>query len=485
MKKVFSILLLIALLAGGMTSCSQDTPTETETKSADTAPADTDETAITPDVPEQDFGGYEFRIISTKDSTTLPNEIDCDEQSGNALSDAVYDRNLLTEEKYNIVIGQVPTNNDYIQKFVEQACIANDDAYDAVVEIMSGLKNCVMAGYLYDIDDLPYIDTAKPWWTGSMIDASAIAGKRFMLFGDFLWNDKAAIWTIMFNKNMAKDSNLGDVYSLVREGKWTLDTLEQHCQNVSRDLNGDGALTHEDVWGLLGSSNTGTGLLSGCGIMATESTADGMQFTLGNAQNMDALDRIYAFIANDNMMLRAENITGVPDIWAELTNIFREGRALYQVNLLYKAVALRDMEDDFGIIPMPKLNENQEQYSTTYQGWSARTLAVPTTVSDPERNSMILEYMAYVSGDTMRAAFYDITLQGKSVRDEESAEMLDMIIDNVTADIGLALEIGTIRTSITDMINAESNTIASSIASVRDAIQAKLDEFYEEVSAID
>ena len=163
------------------------------------------------------------------------------------------------------------------------------------------------------------------------------------------------------------------------------------------------------------------------------------------------------------------------------------GKSTLADRLLEKTntVALRDMEDDFGIIPMPKLDETQAEYTTTYQGWSARALAVPTTVSDPERNSMILEYMAYVSGDTMRAAFYDVTLQGKSVRDEESAEMLDMIIDNVTADIGLALEIGTIRTSITDMINAESNTIASSIASVRDAIQAKLDEFYEEVSAID
>jgi len=485
MKKVFSILLLIALLAEGMTSCGQDTPTETETESADTAPLETDETAVTPDVPEQDFGGYAFRIISTKDSTTLPNEIDCDEQSGNALSDAVYERNLLTEEKYNIVISQVPTNNDYISKFVENACIANDDAYDAAVEIIAGFKNCIMSGYLYDVSDLPYIDAEKPWWTGSMINSSEIAGKRFLTFGDFLWTDKARIWTVMFNKNMAKEAALGDVYALVREGKWTLDTLEEHCQNVTRDLNGDGAITHEDVWGFLGSYNTGTGLLSGCGIMATESTGDGLHFLLDSAQNMDALDKVYAFIASDEKMLRAESITGVPDIWVARTNIFREGRALYQIDVMEKAVALRDMEDDFGIIPMPKLDETQAEYTTTYQGWSARALAVPTTVSDPERNSMILEYMAYVSRDTMRPAFYDVTLQGKSVRDKESAEMLDMIIDNVTADIGLALEIGTIRTSITDMINAESNTIASSIASVSDAIQAKLDEFYEKVSAID
>ena len=143
------------------------------------------------------------------------------------------------------------------------------------------------------------------------------------------------------------------------------------------------------------------------------------------------------------------------------------------------------MEADFGILPMPKLDENQKEYYTTYQGWSARSLAVPVTAADPERTGIVLEYMASVSTDTMLKAYYDVTLQGKVSRDDESAEMLDIIFDSVTTDVALALELGGIRSSIVNMINAASNTNASSIASIKTSMQEQLNTIYENVSKLD
>jgi hypothetical protein len=363
--------------------------------------------------------------------------------------------------------------------------MANEDVYDAAVAIMSNLKPSISSGHLMTVEELPYLDVEKPWWTESIINASSVMGKRFMLFGDILWNDKSSIWTIYFNKRLAEEGKLGDIYALVREGKWTLDKMEEHCQDITVDLDGNGVLDYTDQWGVLGSNNTALCMLFACGINSTEPTEEGMRFSLGDASQRNALDKLYTFINGSNKMLRAENINGVSSVWTEIVNVFREGRGLYSVQLLKEAVALRDMEDDFGIIPLPKIDENQSQYSTTYQAWNARCYTVPRTVADPKRNSIILEYMAYVSRDTMRPAFYDISLQGKAVRDAESQEMLDLIIDNITIDIGLALQIGSIREDLVAMMNASSNTISSTLAKNADAIQKEMDKYCQMVQSIE
>ena len=93
--------------------------------------------------------------------------------------------------------------------------------------------------------------------------------------------------------------------------------------------------------------------------------------------------------------------------------------------------------------------------------------------------------MASVSTDTVLKGYYDTTLQRKVARDDESSEMLDIIFNSVTTDVALALELGGIRTSLVNMINAESNTNASSIASIKTSIQEQLNTVYESVSGLE
>ena len=146
---------------------------------------------------------------------------------------------------------------------------------------------------------------------------------------------------------------------------------------------------------------------------------------------------------------------------------------------------IRAMAKEFGILPLPKLDENQKEYYTSYQSWNARAYAVPVTVTDPERTGIVLEYMASVSTDTMLKAYYDTTLQRKVARDDESAAMLDIIFNSLTTDTAMMLELGGIRNSIVNMINAASNTNASSIASIKTSVQEQLNTVYENVSKLD
>lgn len=84
----------------------------------------------------------------------------------------------------------------------------------------------------------------------------------------------------------------------------------------------------------------------------------------------------------------------------------------------------------------------------------------------------------------MTKAYYDVTLQRKVARDNDSSEMLDIIFNSVTTDIALALDLGNIRTKLISMINSASNTISSDIASSKESIQTELDKVYESISSL-
>ena len=489
MKKIRLTALFMALLLCGTNAaaCGADPASG----SADTSAADvqtegqTETTVLTVDIPEKDYGGYEFRVLGKPLTATsnVGSEIYVEEQNGDILNDAVFKRNGMIQDKLNVKITKVEAANP--KNDLTNAVMAGDDSFDAVVDVVSLYNASITSGYLLPLSEMKYIDITKPWWTKDVIDDCGIAGKQFLLFGDLLFNDKHMTWCLVFNKEMAAENKLEDPYKMVLDGKWTMDKLQAQCANISQDLNGDTVMDYKDQWGLLGSKTAGIGLVTSCNIVTSEMKNDGINFILDNTHNVNALDKIYDFINGDNMMLRAEDITGVSDIWTEIINVFHEGRALYRISIMTDVPKLRDMEDEFGILPLPKLDENQKEYYTSYQSWNARAYAVPVTVTDPERTGIVLEYMASVSTDTMLKAYYDTTLQRKVARDDESAAMLDIIFNSLTTDTAMMLELGGIRTSIVNMINAASNTNASSIASIKTSVQEQLNTVYENVSKLD
>lgn len=484
-KKSISLILAMLLTSMyaascGSTSAGNSGETSGQTQTDTTVPEETKEVAEIPDVK---YDGYQFRILGQTPATGSTNdEIYAESETGDMLNDAVYQRNTMVEDKLGIEIVKI--ESDDIAGDLSKSVMANEDAYDASVNVIAYTRSALTSGYLLSLDDLPYIDISKSWWKQDVIESFSIAGKMFMMFGDILYSDKNATWALCFNKNLYEEYGLGDPYSIVREGKWTLDVFAEHCKDITKDLDGNSTLDKNDQWGLLSSTTAGIGLVTSCGIFTTTAESNGsLTFNLENERSINALGKINELMNDRSMQLRAEDIGG-SSMWTDIINIFREGRALYRISIMTDIATLRDMEDDFGILPLPKYDENQDEYYTTYQGWNARSYVVPVTVSDRERTSAILEYMASVSPDTMTKAYYDVTLQRKVARDDDSSEMLDIIFNSVTTDIALALDLGSIRTKLISMINSTSNTIASDIASSKESIQAELDKVYDGVSSL-
>jgi len=91
------------------------------------------------------------------------------------------------------------------------------------------------------------------------------------------------------------------------------------------------------------------------------------------------------------------------------------------VNKLYQsAINLRDMEDDFKIIPIPKLDENQQNYNSRIHD-SLTIYGMPiTAIGQEDAVSATLEAMASESYRLVTLAYYESALKVKFTRDSDS-----------------------------------------------------------------
>ena len=96
---------------------------------------------------------------------------------------------------------------------------------------------------------------------------------------------------------------------------------------------------------------------------------------------------------------------------------------------------LRDMQSDFGIIPMPKLDENQAEYKT-YVHDGTTVFCIPTTTPDADMSAAVLEAMCAETYRTVTPAYFETVLKDKYARDSETSQMLDIIAASVYLDIG-------------------------------------------------
>ena len=102
---------------------------------------------------------------------------------------------------------------------------------------------------------------------------------------------------------------------------------------------------------------------------------------------------------------------------------------------------LRGMADDFGILPQPKWDENQKSYVSYLNGWGNGYVGIPAN-ADIDKSAFVTEAMAYAGYEMLREPVYEITLSAKVSRDEESARIIDIIIETAFADLGSVYNFG-------------------------------------------
>ena len=280
----------------------------------------------------------------------------------------------------------------------------------------------------------------------------------------------------MFNKQLVKNYDLDNPYELVEDGNWTLDTFGALCKTVTEDLNQDSVMNENDRFGLLVWDDSVVGIVNAAGQRCCTITPDGqIELTLYNETTIEALEK-YFDIAYDTQysFTYQRNINSGKDMWAN-------DQALFWTSLLGNMPAFREMESDFGILPYPKLNAEQEDYYHTVAPYNSQFICVPLVQNDVERTGVITEALAYYGQKIVLPAYYDVTLIGQSTRDEESEGMVELILDSLVFDIGYYYQIGPYNKQLIMMIRNFDRNFTSMYDSYKNSAQALLtviNEYY-------
>lgn len=482
MKKLLPVILLTALVCGMFTSCNggasggTDTKTESMTENAGS------------DIERIDLGGYEIRFLARGEGSGGFTCIDlyAEGMNGDRINDAVYERNSYLEETYNFKLrmtGVSVSVSGYAESpatIARTSVLAQEDVYDVVYDSMNQTAPLLQEKMLVDLYTLPHVDFSKPYWDQSVNKDVSIGGKLYTTHGEHMLSVRAGLYSTFFNKQIADDLGLGDLYAIVRNNKWTVEKYYGLAKDVAADLNGDGKLGLEDLWGLTSESFNALVFFEGAGEKITaKDNNDLPMLALNTPRAESVLALSSAFLTDKNSAILFDNYSS--DKWPLLTKIWEEGRSLFFLGPLTQTPDFRNMAPDFGILPAPKYEESQERYYHIVSIWNASLLVVPVTVTHRDEIGYILELLAAKSADTLTPAFYDIQLTTKVIRDVDSKEMIDIILSSATFDLGASYDFGGLVRQVVLKIGASGGNFASSYAANESAAQKAIDEFTEAV----
>nr|MBQ4320482.1 hypothetical protein [Clostridia bacterium] len=315
----------------------------------------------------------------------------------------------------------------------------------------------------------------QPWWNGNMAEALSVAGSINYINGDILLLDNDATWVLMFNKGMAEDYSLGSIYELVDNDEWYYDKMDEMMKKVASDLDGDGEMTWEnDRFSIATSLYSGNSLYYNFGTTISEKDSDDLPiYALDESRGALIAERMGAMMADESSLIdRADD-----DIDSEsLRQVFESGRALFYGEVLQCMIRMRGSETDFGVVPWPKLDEAQDDYGHVGVSIVVMSIAVPKTNTDLEMTGLLLEAMAAKSMSTLTPAYYDVTLTGKAMRDEESTRMLDIILGTIKHDIAFVYDWNGFSNKLRDVIVKNTGNFSSLVASEKTAFEKAMQD---------
>ena len=136
------------------------------------------------------------------------------------------------------------------------------------------------------------------------------------------------------------------------------------------------------------------------------------------------------------------------------------------------------MEQDFGLLPFPKYESSQEYYTCQVLS-TALCYTVPASVQDQKMVADVTEALAIESLKKLRPAYFDTTITGKSMRDAESLEMLEIIIKYRIYEIGEIFGWGGISGIFTAAVNAGGENYMSSVSRIEKLLQKTMQSTME------
>ena len=422
--------------------------------------------------PDLDFGGAEVRVFCRNGDGDTAMEFVADELNGEVVNDTVFQRNTGVQERLNVKMTLLPENltrHSGGDSKIRPSITAGSSDFDLIVNAMYNTMPMITENLFLPMNTLEYIDFTKPWYNPVFLDASGINGNNYAVMGDLGQSMISGSFVMFFNKNLLDEYFKGEVnlYETVTEGRWTLDEMAALCSQVYTDTNGNGEADEGDIFGhfFTNTQTLGADSFYGAAKLGFFVKDDAGQYMYnGDSEKIiEFTEKMHKVLFENNNTLRTPNNND------QIMDTMLARQTIFTTWMLSGINYLRDMEDDFGIIPMPKLDEQQDIY-TAYAHDGSSAITIPVTEQNPNMVAAFLEAMSAESYRTVTPAHFETAIKTKYSRDSESSRMLDLIVSGIYLDFSyifgqsLNAPITTVRQILADSTNCEN--AASTLAKI-------------------
>ena len=398
-----------------------------------------------------------------------------EETNSAAINKVFADRDDFLRSKYNAKVEVIEVDENKVASELKAAITSGISYGDLLALSGKTTVSLYTAGLLTDMNTLPDFTVETPLFDEKYAKSLATNSTLYLLADPTaMFYEDAYVY--FYNRDLVTSA---DPESLVLQGKWTWDAFNEIARasapkvydKVTADLNNDifafGAYHLEGTYPLV--------MWSGCGNKLMDNT---YKNSVGLSMEVDNITAI----ASD--LMNSYNSRGkFPSSGNPASNAFQNGRLAFFCNKLDYFYTLRDGTDkgsNFGILPIPKYNEQQNGYNCLV-GSDARVFSVPKTVNDDSEAdkrfvSAVISAICASGNSTIPKAFVNHHV-GFYLNTNNETLMLQTIVDSATVDFATVYGSGITEirlattAAIVDYLDIGSG-LANSIRYAREAFES-------------
>lgn len=419
-----------------------------------------------------DMNGYEFTVIDFWDIHWNREKV------GTPYADTWIKVLDEVEGLYNCKITPTYLSAGEIFNHVQPELAAGEKAYDLICTTQWGIGYFIGGGYLMDLNELN-VDWDAPYWNQNIREGTTVNGKTYAGGGPFIF-DSQSTWMMYYNGTIWSELGLPDPYQLVRDGKWTIDLFTEYATLAKRDQDGDGVVSSaEDRWGLV----TAEGDFIRSMILGMEGNyftteEDGhVVLACNNDYTFSIVDKLKNMMAISGSFF---NQQGVHE--SERIERFVNSHALFYA-YMPGVEELKDMDDDWGALPLPKFDEAQKEYLTGIDQ-NAFVFGVTSTNRNTEEVGTLLTALGLHAQILEEIYWPDYKETYWRHEEQDTAIMRDYVVGHGRYDIALMLRncetaFWAPVTNVERAVLNRGSDFASAIETVADAVQVRIDDFFK------
>lgn len=456
-----------------VTDPSTDPSTDPTLPPEDEAP--TDAAGVLAAFEKQNYD-FEFLVAasSSYENTFIIDQFPTDDDlNGNTVHDALFQRDRDIEAHFGIELVYDDVLDSQMFTKTANSIRSGDDIYSLILGNLAG--TCMQMfnnELLYDLNTIDELDLTKPYWNKNSVDAFTLNDKIFMATGAITNRYVYAPYALLFNTRLLEAASLDNPYDLIAQDEWTFENFQYMVMGTFSEVNGNDTPDVQDFYGLAPADDSQTAWYFAAGGKLAEATSDNkFRAVYEEDKFYNLLNEVLDFHQTDDV-LKYQSLY-------DSNTAFKEGRAIFHATALGDITMLADMEDKYGIVPMPKYDSAQEEYYSNTNKYLNTMALIPTSVQDTALVGNVVEALAALSQVTSLDKQYETVLLNRQALDAESKENLQLVVESSFYDWGYVLDPASVSTEIRLAMKGGTTELGPIFASLRDAVTTELEKVAE------